>query len=395
MGAMNALSPYNVKDYGARGDSRKVTDGITNGTVLVRSATAQFSADDVGKRIWGNNRAGGLSLPVTTIASVVDSTTIIVTAGTASTESQVHLVMGTDDSDAIIAANSAAAGCSQPSAVVIPAGGYIYSKRLFDHQFATSRVAPALIGAGSGRTVFFESPAYDYSAIASHSPTFNAEGNATLAQWSGFTVDGCFINRDYIHYAIYWASGPKTFRHDIAVVGFSRVIAAVATAGSIETLSNLTIRYNNAVGIQCNGTPEFLNCYVGDCGTGISTAGCDLFRWTGGVLDESGSASAIFNDCADVLFTDALIYGPSGGVALDLRGTSGLRAVNCNIQPFGQHPNGTAVKIGAAANASFSQCKLTGHGTGWGIDNDGTVYDGGNNECNTKTGTGTITTRTL
>jgi hypothetical protein len=44
---------YNVRDYGARGDHRAVTDGVcTAGSAIVTSATAAFTAADVGKLVW-------------------------------------------------------------------------------------------------------------------------------------------------------------------------------------------------------------------------------------------------------------------------------------------------------------------------------------------------------
>ena len=174
------------------------------------------------------------------------------------------------------------------------------------------------------------------------------------------------------------------------MVNFNRVIAGIYTAGG-ETLENLYVRYIDAIGMQVNGSPEFVNCYVGDCiSGGITTSGCILFRWTGGILDESGGHSAQFNGCESVLFSNALIYAGLSGVALDLQGASGMRAINCNILPFGGHAHGTAVRVGADAQAVFALCNLTGTGSGFAIDNGGTVLDAGGNYFSSVNGTAPI-----
>src|SRR5690348_7319361 len=49
-----APNTFNVLNYGAKGDTRAVADGvIINGSPIVTSATASFSAADVGKQLTG------------------------------------------------------------------------------------------------------------------------------------------------------------------------------------------------------------------------------------------------------------------------------------------------------------------------------------------------------
>lgn len=65
------IGEINVKNYGATGNARKVTDAVLNGTTTVTSATAAFTSADVGKVVWGVETATGLKrLAQTTITSV-------------------------------------------------------------------------------------------------------------------------------------------------------------------------------------------------------------------------------------------------------------------------------------------------------------------------------------
>jgi hypothetical protein len=65
---------------------RKVTDAVTNGTTTLTSATASFTSADVGRQVvvWGAG-TGGADL-VTTIASVTDGTTAVLTVAATSTD---------------------------------------------------------------------------------------------------------------------------------------------------------------------------------------------------------------------------------------------------------------------------------------------------------------------
>jgi hypothetical protein len=68
---------------------RTVTDGVTNSSTLVTSATAAFSSDDVGRPITGAGITAG-----TTIAAVVSATNITLSATATATASSVTLNIG-------------------------------------------------------------------------------------------------------------------------------------------------------------------------------------------------------------------------------------------------------------------------------------------------------------
>lgn len=71
--------------------TRSVSDGVTNSTTLVTSATANFAPNDVGAVISG---AGITSSPVTTIAAVLSSTNITLSQAATATASGVALTIG-------------------------------------------------------------------------------------------------------------------------------------------------------------------------------------------------------------------------------------------------------------------------------------------------------------
>jgi hypothetical protein len=66
--------------------SRTVTDGVTNSTTTVTSATAAFGSSDVGAAITGAGIPAG-----TTIASVTNATTAVMSASATATASAVHI----------------------------------------------------------------------------------------------------------------------------------------------------------------------------------------------------------------------------------------------------------------------------------------------------------------
>jgi hypothetical protein len=95
--------------YGAVGDGKVLDDVVTNGTTTITSATAAFTSGDVGKYIMIHGALGATSAPLmTTIASVTNSTTAVLTSGASASTSNCPAVYGTDDTSAIQSAVTAA-----------------------------------------------------------------------------------------------------------------------------------------------------------------------------------------------------------------------------------------------------------------------------------------------
>lgn len=117
--------PISVKDYGAKVDYRVVTDAaMTSGSATLTSATAAFTAADVGKwfKVTG---AGAAGIPLYgTISGYTNATTVTLSVTAGTTVSGKRAWFCTDDTTAIQAAIDAcsAAGGGR---VVIPGGGTI------------------------------------------------------------------------------------------------------------------------------------------------------------------------------------------------------------------------------------------------------------------------------
>ncbi len=99
----------NVLNYGAKGDAKILSDGVTNGTTTFTSATAAFTstAVDGGKLIRITGAAGSSNDLITTIASVTNSTTVVLTVGASTTASGLAFEYGTNNTTAIQAAANA------------------------------------------------------------------------------------------------------------------------------------------------------------------------------------------------------------------------------------------------------------------------------------------------
>lgn len=137
--------PYvNVKSYGAKGDMRLVTDAaMTSGSATVTSASAAFTAADVGKSVRvGGAGAAGVDL-YTTVSSVTNSTTAVLAANASTTVASAQFRVATDDTAAIRNAIAAALN----SALVFPRGAY-FVEELSAAQIFLIQKSMRLWGAG-------------------------------------------------------------------------------------------------------------------------------------------------------------------------------------------------------------------------------------------------------
>lgn len=102
---------FNVLDSGAVGNAKQVTDGsmssVSSPTTLT-SASANFTAADVGKSIGVQGAAAAGADLLTTIAAFISSTQVTLTVGASTTVSGAKTLYGTDDTTAINAALTAA-----------------------------------------------------------------------------------------------------------------------------------------------------------------------------------------------------------------------------------------------------------------------------------------------
>lgn len=97
----SSLGWFDVTDYGAANNATALYDGVTTNTdATVTSATASWSAADIGKPIL-LRKSDNTAKQITTIASINSATSIELTAAATFTGTGVVLIYGTDDTAAI------------------------------------------------------------------------------------------------------------------------------------------------------------------------------------------------------------------------------------------------------------------------------------------------------
>ncbi len=154
---------FNWQNYGAKGDTQHIIDGVTagGGGHTVTSVSAPFLAADVGKKIVCV--AGGNATPLMPISTITvfNSTSSVTTNGTdAGAASNLKCLWYTkDDTASILAANNAAAPAiasidpnvgktlGTPAGTgYCPPGGYAVSGRIFSMAGTGNSVGPSLKG---------------------------------------------------------------------------------------------------------------------------------------------------------------------------------------------------------------------------------------------------------
>lgn len=381
----------NVRSFGARGDARKANGDTLNGTTII-CPDGNFTAADVGKDIWGTTTGSGAVLPRTTVEQVINSTTIIVATAPVYPTPGVTFVLGTDDTEAIKSAVAEVESRSLRGSIYIPSGGYITTAAPF--VFTADPVngaLPSIVGEGASSTVFY--PAPDSETHINH--IFNSDELGGRKDMRGFTVDGTHCPHSGKAVLYISSSANYSTLTDVRIVNFSWLFAGIHNSGQFLTITRCHIEGMwHGRGIYCNGSISFVDSYAGNCGYFAVDVTNGGFSMTRGVLDEAEVGTLQLNNSLATLH-QCLIYAGSGLAAVQVIGNGTVRAIGARIVPFDFNNNSTGMRLSAGCTAYLSQCEMRGSGTGFGLDNEGTVYDGGANTANTKTGTGTIATLTL
>lgn len=375
-----------------KGDAVKVRDakigaGNTGGASIVTSETADFLPSCVGKMIWGIESATGAArLPLGVITARHSASKVSVSTTASGDYQNIHLVYGSDDTAALISAAEEADARQPKGRVHIPSGGYIFTQTPFVFtRPAYEGKRPSIIGAGSASTFFFPTP----GASSVQGCLFNYDAIDGSNVMSGFTVDGSFRNASGLFILYESSSANYNVIEDVRVVNFTSAFSLITISGA-TTCRNIHLEQSAyGRGLYCNGHVTLVDSYIGNCGyigLDVTNGGAHV---RGGRLDECAYLTVSAQN-ALVVLADTIVYAGAGKTAINVDATGTLRAANTLIEPFNNNANATGVKIAAGGKAYFSQTILKGTGTGYALDNAGTVYDGGNNTANTKTGSGTI-----
>ena len=400
----DTLQPFegvNAFNFGATGDAKMVTDAVLNGTTTVTSATAGFTSADVGKVIWGVETSSGLArLAQTTIATYVNSTTITVSVAATGSYTGINLIWGTDQTAALQAAFAEAKNLNEH--LHVPAGGYIFSELPFDGNLLADGKASGVIGDGSGSTIFYPAPNYDFSSTTANTGIFyRTNGFARDAQLYGLSVQGGYFSwSGGSSYHVISDSGDRTLIEDVRIEhlkGFTALAQFVGSRLHCFRLYTEGAGYNGIV--ASSGSYYFEDCYTGNHGyiglhvlsiNGSANTGVS-FKWVGGVIDESTFYSCLIESSTDVVFVQGRFFGGVGAYACDLISSSNARFLGCEILPFTTSGNRGGLNVASGCTAFLTNCRLSSSGSLYSLVNSGTVIDGLANTFGNLSGTNPIT----
>lgn len=295
------------RPFGAVGDVRQVFDGVVNGTSTVTSATAAFTADDVGKKIdinqsgaTANDDLGftGFNNQVGTILTYVNATTITVSFTAVRTTTGLQITFGTDDTAAIIAA--VAAG----DYIYFPPGNYCVSAMAVD-----ARSGQVFAGAGQKISILTQIGPIRNPSSAIFFPTFRIWDGVSNVLIRDLSIVG--TNRGTVD----GGQRPTTYSH-----GYSKgIYMGTGSGGAISYITvrdcdlshmwGMGFRNDGDVGDQATATPTIHNVKLlrldvinnGDnglnphIGGGLEVAHCFIDgNGAGGI--ENGGSKILFHD---------------------------------------------------------------------------------------------------
>ncbi len=263
----------------------------------------------------------------------------------------------------------------------------MFSDRLFNQSYSGTTDTFSVVGAGKSQTLFYPTPNHAHTG----SRIFNGASNASRSKFEGFTIDGSdtliAVGNIIVSDCPY-----ETTWLDVRIENFrnASTFVNIGTTQSVFVNCEFIASQSGGNGINVNGSAEFISCYNGNHnGTGLSIAGGNV-HWIGGILDECSADTVLVQGGEFISSGGSFIYAGAGQKAVEVTGsqaTADARIIGSTVMPFGGNNNCTALKLSSGTTAKISNSTLTGSGTGFGVDNAGTVYDGGNNTVNSTNGT--------
>ena len=392
---------FNVKSFGALGDGNYVFDGVTNGTTTVTSASANFKQVDVGKTFFGEDGGGTVRCAETTIASVTNSTTAILTLACSGSGASTQFAYGHPDTAAIAAADVAVIANGGGN-VYFPKGVYLCEPNNVPCISAAGVASFGVYGDGSGASTVILTPNSTVSSshgnfvdFASQQPTLIGMGfSGLLHQYAigggdlgvSFSSASPVIAKDV--FVQFWGTGSNAY-------GIS-LVNEKGSMRDIRTVSNIAgLTLAGVSNFSLTGENLFSNSVFGEnltiASTGPASTGGNV-SLSGMLIDECGcSFSMHLSGALDVLISDSVIYGGASSTAVVIDGTSSAQISNSQIIPFDSRTNSTGLQVSSGGVVNVVNSKFVGSGTGSALNNAGTFNDnGGNSFTGGITNTGTI-----
>lgn len=377
-----------VADYGAKGDVRTVTDGVTTNTSkTVTSATAAFTSADIGKYLYGTKDGTVYSLGV--IVAVNSMTSVVLSVAATGTTTGVTFDIGTDDTIALTNAWNAA--ITAKSGVQLKSKTYLIRSALPTVPSTNGR-GFSVVGNGHDASVLLMSPAGGFTwPSAAGGPVgilnlgstnqINLRGFTILARSTSYTVDN--DNRAW-HNGILLPAGDQLQLDDVRVIGIRTTTAQAAgfSASGLQrsVVIDLVTEGNNiGENLESFGGNVFIGggptnntkweCYYYRLGSGAAGVD-DRFQrpvFIGRIYDEAdwgiyagGSVKATFIGCIHY-------EGPTGAVIIADDDFNDLIFQGCKFEPFST-TNRNGILFAAAGKVTLVDCKVDGNGTKYAID---------------------------
>jgi len=331
-----AAGVYNVKDYGAVGDAQGVAgSAINTGTPNLTNAANPWVAADQGKRITiAGAGAAGATLE-TTILTFVSAGAVTLAANAGTTVASANTHWGTDDTTAVQAAITAAAGVGQ---VYFPRGNYFtgalnltntvgihlqgtgyYGTQLWPHtsginflDFTGSQqivLKDLKIGAGSAQ-----------SSIPNCAILLAPNSSATGLDFEG---TGVYVIGRWAKATVYNFAFPGVIWHTSHL--FNYLVQAGARTLLISNTNEDSLTSAFATILAGTQQPTYQK-YVD----------CDIEEWVNNGTTITAARAITLKNVADVQFIGCQIVSQKGTAYIDLAGTlSGLAWDHCTFEAGG------------------------------------------------------------
>jgi hypothetical protein len=419
-----------VKDFGAKGDCRKLTDGaITAATATFTSASAGFTAADVSKRIFiqGAGAAaiagnGGVLGPLgqvdTTITGFTNATTVTIGVNATTTVSGATWYYGTDDTAAFNAAITAAAAVPGGMGVWVDSGTYTVNNVNAQANVDILSDAATLVHMGGGAsthainavgttgtsTLLTANVAINASTVVVTSATGFAVGDFCLLRDNTYKIPAVSAGRNQEIVRIASISGTTFTLISLTIGAYTTAQSATLlkllpinnvliqgltlenpvgqdVGGNIiltycynVTLNNLTcLRPNDDAGIYIiqSAVCFVSNCYVRD--------GQDRYHTNGGygygiVLEESNHGIVVSNCNTEAVRENELVYNCRYCI---INGLTDIGAVDSSFNGHGTGNEG----CGIVNSISIGSGQAGTNGAGYGFYFGGGRADSFDNDC--------------
>jgi hypothetical protein len=149
------------ESYGAKGDGKIIGDATISGGSLttLTSASAAFTSGDTGKTIIVNGALGNNAVPLISLITYVNATTVTLTTTASSAVTNASAIYGTDDTSAVNSAVTAAKNYATG------AFGNYHAQVLFGNKFYMLASGPTQTGDGSTTPTFNTQVPLPYPAV--------------------------------------------------------------------------------------------------------------------------------------------------------------------------------------------------------------------------------------